>query len=72
MSTVDFPVVIVDEATQCDVGEVLMPLVKGSRHLVLVGDHKQLGSICCEAVKKKNLHRSLFELFINASARLGQ
>ena len=42
----DFPVVFLDEAAQCNETSSLVPLMKGSRHLVLIGDHKQLPSIC--------------------------
>ncbi|GIL83982.1 hypothetical protein Vretifemale_12713 [Volvox reticuliferus] len=40
---VDFPLVVVDEASQATEPTTLIPLTRGSRQAVLVGDHLQLG-----------------------------
>lgn len=62
MSTADFPIVFIDEAAQCDEPTSLIPLMKGCRHVVLIGDHKQLPSVCIsDQVRHENLNRSLFE-----------
>lgn len=61
MSTVDFPIVIMDEATQCNLLQSLIPLMKGCRYAVLVGDHKQLAPLSCRTVKEAKLDVSLYE-----------
>ncbi|CAG9462982.1 unnamed protein product [Pedinophyceae sp. YPF-701] len=54
--------VIVDEATQATEPECLLPIVKGARQLVLVGDHCQLGPVCLsQAAARAGLNVSLFE-----------
>ncbi|GMG22023.1 unnamed protein product [Ambrosiozyma monospora] len=53
-----FPVVIMDEATQCSEPEVMVPLsVPGVTRIVLVGDEKQLSVMA----KVKPLETSFFE-----------
>ncbi|GIL59352.1 hypothetical protein Vafri_14244, partial [Volvox africanus] len=42
---VDFPLVVVDEASQATELTTLIPLTRGSRQAVLVGDHLQLGPL---------------------------
>ena len=37
-----FPIVLMDEATQATEPSALVPIVKGCRQLILVGDHQQL------------------------------
>ena len=37
-----FSIVLIDEATQATEPSALVPIVKGARQLILVGDHKQL------------------------------
>ena len=37
-----FPIVLMDEATQAVEPSALIPISKGCRQLILVGDHKQL------------------------------
>lgn len=62
MQTADFPMVFIDEAGQCDEPSSLVPLMKGSRHLVLIGDHKQLPSVVSNPVSQiEGLNISLFE-----------
>ena len=61
-----FRMVLVDESTQAVEPECLIPLVMGAKHVVLVGDHLQLGPIVtCAAAKAANLTRSLFERLID-------
>lgn len=64
MGTADFPIVFVDEAGQCDEPTTLIAFMKGARHGVLIGDHKQLPSVCSsEEARSEGLNRSLFERF---------
>ena len=42
---VEFGAVIMDESAQCHEPAALVPLVKGSSHVTLVGDHAQLPAI---------------------------
>ena len=64
MGTADFPIVFVDEAGQCDEPTTLIPLMKGARHVVLIGDHKQLPSVCSsDEARSEGLNSSLFERF---------
>lgn len=62
-----FDYVIVDEAAKASVPELIIPLIKGSR-LVLVGDHMQLPPVLkdevikqCEDVSKKDFEYGLFK-----------
>ena len=62
LATADFPIVFVDEAGQCDEPSSLVPLTKGARHVVLIGDHKQLPSVVSsETARQENLNMSMFE-----------
>jgi len=45
LRTFDFPCVLIDESTQASEPEILIPLVKGLKQCVLVGDHCQLGPV---------------------------
>uniref|UniRef100_A0A0G4H0C7 DNA2/NAM7 helicase helicase domain-containing protein n=1 Tax=Chromera velia CCMP2878 TaxID=1169474 RepID=A0A0G4H0C7_9ALVE len=57
-----FPIVVLDEATQCAEPESVIPIAKGCRHLVLVGDHHQLPPVCVsEEAAAKGLGTSLFD-----------
>ena len=60
-----FPMVLVDEATQSCEGECLLPLLRGAKHVILVGDHCQLGPVVlCKNAAKAGLKMSLFERLI--------
>lgn len=60
-----FKKVLIDEATQACEPETLIPIVKGAEHLILVGDHKQLGPvIMSNEAARANLGRSLFERLV--------
>ena len=60
-----FRMVLVDESTQAVEPECLIPLVMGAKHVVLVGDHLQLGPVVtCAAARAAKFTRSLFERLI--------
>ncbi|KIP09412.1 hypothetical protein PHLGIDRAFT_22921 [Phlebiopsis gigantea 11061_1 CR5-6] len=42
LKSVDFPIVFIDEASMSTEPASLIPLMKGSQHVALIGDHKQL------------------------------
>ncbi|KAG6853864.1 hypothetical protein C0991_000625 [Blastosporella zonata] len=42
LKVTDFPVVFLDEASMSTEPASLIPIMKGSRHVALIGDHKQL------------------------------
>lgn len=70
MTTADFPLVIVDEAGQCDEPATLVPLMKGARHVTLIGDHKQLPAVARnEASRSAHLNDSLFERLMHDPGR---
>ena len=57
-----FPVVLMDEATQASEPSALVPITRGCRQLVLVGDHMQLPpTVISEAAQLGGLGQSLFE-----------
>ena len=60
-----FSRVLIDEATQATEPASLVPLVKGSRQIVLVGDHRQLPpTVISRRAEKGGLDRSLFERLV--------
>ena len=60
-----FPIVLMDEATQASEPSALVPIVKGCRQLVLVGDHQQLPpTVVSRRAEDGGLNRSLFERLI--------
>ena len=60
-----FPIVLIDEATQACESECLLPLLKGAKHAILVGDHCQLGPVVlCKNAAKAGLKMSLFERLV--------
>ena len=61
-----FPIVLVDEATQASEPSSLVPIVRGCRHLVLVGDQCQLPpTVISDRAAEGGLGRSLFERLID-------
>jgi AAA domain len=65
-----FKHVLVDEATQACEPESLIPIVRGAKQLVLVGDHCQLGPvIMSKAASAAGLSQSLFERLIMLGVR---
>ncbi|KIK92239.1 hypothetical protein PAXRUDRAFT_830143 [Paxillus rubicundulus Ve08.2h10] len=62
LNVLDFPVVFLDEASMSTEPASLIPLMKGSRHVALIGDHKQLPPIITSReARLKGLGTSLFE-----------
>lgn len=62
---IDFPVVFFDEGSMATEPSSLIPLVKGCRHLALIGDHKQLPPVVLSPeAKEQGLGLSLFERLI--------
>ncbi len=60
-----FPRVLIDEATQATEPAALVPLVRGARQVVLIGDHRQLPpTVISRRAEKGGLDRSLFERLI--------
>ena len=60
-----FPRVLIDEATQATEPATLVPIVRGCRQLVLVGDHKQLPpTVISTRAEEMGLNKSLFERLI--------
>ncbi len=61
-----FSRVLIDEATQATEPASLVPLVRGSRQIVLIGDHKQLPpTVISRRAEDGGLSRSLFERLID-------
>tara|TARA_B100001750_G_scaffold231987_1_gene230668 strand:- start:1132 stop:3150 length:2019 start_codon:yes stop_codon:yes gene_type:complete len=64
-----FPLVLLDEATQATEPASLIPLTKGARHVVLVGDHQQLPpTVISRRAEEEGLARSLFERLVALGA----
>ncbi|KAL0490416.1 regulator of nonsense transcript [Acrasis kona] len=62
--------VLIDESTQATEPECLIPIVKGAKQVVLVGDHCQLGPvIMCKKAARAGLSRSLFERLVMLGIR---
>lgn len=60
-----FRQVLIDEATQATEPECLIPIVRGAKQIVLVGDHCQLGPVVmCKKAAGAGFDRSLFERLI--------
>ena len=65
LKNLNFPFVIIDEATQCCELESMIPVVHGCSHLTLIGDQKQLGPVVLHPqAKKVGMNISLFERMI--------
>jgi len=57
-----FPIVLIDEATQASEPSAMVPINRGCRQLILVGDHKQLPpTVISETAEIGGLGQSLFE-----------
>ena len=64
-----FPLVLLDEATQATEPASLIPLTKGARHVVLVGDHQQLPpTVISRRADEDGLACSLFERLVALGA----
>ncbi|KAK9455197.1 P-loop containing nucleoside triphosphate hydrolase protein [Dipodascopsis uninucleata] len=65
LSNIKFRTVLIDESTQAAEPECMIPLVKGCKQAVLVGDHKQLGPVIMnKKAAKAGLQQSLFERLV--------
>lgn len=65
LKKLSFNHVLIDEATQAIEPECLLPLLHGAKHVILVGDHLQLGPVVISReVAKAGLNRSLFERLV--------
>ncbi|KAG6856541.1 hypothetical protein H0H87_003360 [Tephrocybe sp. NHM501043] len=62
LKVIDFPVVFLDEASMSTEPASLIPIMKGSRHVALIGDHKQLPPVITSPeAQALGLGLSLFE-----------
>ncbi|KAG6902936.1 hypothetical protein C0995_009328 [Termitomyces sp. Mi166 len=62
LKVTDFPVVFLDEASMSTEPASLIPIMKGSRHVALIGDHKQLPPVITSLeAQALGLGLSLFE-----------
>lgn len=61
-----FSIVLIDEATQATEPSALVPIVKGARQLILVGDHRQLPpTVTSRRAEKDGLDIPLFERLLS-------
>ncbi|KAI0728353.1 P-loop containing nucleoside triphosphate hydrolase protein [Irpex lacteus] len=59
---IDCPIVLIDEASMSTEPATLVPLMKGSKHVALIGDHKQLPPVITSPeAQARGLGISLFE-----------
>ncbi|ODO06211.1 hypothetical protein L198_01443 [Cryptococcus wingfieldii CBS 7118] len=66
LQCIDFPIVFLDEASMATEPLSLIPLMKGSSHVSIIGDHKQLPPvIISEDAHSGGLSTSLFERLIH-------
>ncbi|EST05874.2 P-loop containing nucleoside triphosphate hydrolase [Kalmanozyma brasiliensis GHG001] len=67
LDMIDLPVVFFDEASMATEPVSLVPLMKGCRHLSIIGDHKQLPPVVTSVeARQGGLSRSLFERLIES------
>ena len=65
-----FPIVLMDEATQAIEPSSMVPISKGCRQLILVGDHCQLPpTVISNDAQEGGLGRSLFERLIDVGIK---
>uniref|UniRef100_A0A0L0NNR0 Upf1 domain-containing protein n=1 Tax=Candidozyma auris TaxID=498019 RepID=A0A0L0NNR0_CANAR len=65
LSGYNFRSVLIDESTQATEPEVLIPIVKGLKQVILVGDHQQLGPVIIDKkAGEAGLKQLLFERLI--------
>ncbi|KAF0693940.1 hypothetical protein As57867_015082, partial [Aphanomyces stellatus] len=70
LSNFRFRQVLIDEATQATEPECLIPIVQGAKHVVMVGDHMQLGPVVMnKKAAKAGLKQSLFDRLIRLQHR---
>ncbi|KIJ30456.1 hypothetical protein M422DRAFT_61717 [Sphaerobolus stellatus SS14] len=69
LTCIDFPVIFLDEASMSTEPASLIPLMKGSRHVSLIGDHRQLAPVITSSkAKAGGLNVSLFERLIKETS----
>ena len=60
-----FRTVLIDESTQACEPEVMIPITKGAKQVILIGDHQQLGPVILDKdARKAGLSQSLYERMI--------
>ncbi|KAI3404907.2 NAM7 [Candida oxycetoniae] len=65
LAQLKFRTVLIDESTQASEPEVLIPIVKGAKQVILVGDHQQLGPVILDRkAADAGLKQSLFERLV--------
>lgn len=65
-----FSSVLIDEATQSVEPECILPMLKGCKQAILVGDHRQLGPVVLSReAAKAGLNKSLFERLVSMGIR---
>lgn len=70
LRNIRFKQVIIDECTQASEPMALIPMTKGAKQVVLVGDHCQLGPVIIDSKAiKAGFQRSLFERLIMLGIR---
>eukprot|EP00164_Ancoracysta_twista_P012521 GFYU01019681.1.p1 GENE.GFYU01019681.1~~GFYU01019681.1.p1 ORF type:complete len:1021 (+),score=253.32 GFYU01019681.1:29-3091(+) len=70
LSKFRFRQLLIDEASQATEPEMLIPIVKGAKQLVLVGDHCQLGPVVmCKKAARAGYSQSLFERLVALGIR---
>lgn len=66
LKMIDFPIVFFDEGSMATEPISLIALMKGCRHLAIIGDHKQLPPVVSSTeARQRGLSLSLFERLIN-------
>ena len=63
-----WPLVLVDETALATEPSTLVPLCRGAKMVVLVGDHQQMPPMVSQAGCAAGLHVSMFERLLNAGA----
>ncbi|MDP6869837.1 MAG: AAA domain-containing protein [Candidatus Poseidoniaceae archaeon] len=67
LSNKKFSIVLIDEATQATEPSSLVPIVKGAKQLILVGDHKQLPpTVISKNAEEGGLNIPLFERLLHS------
>ncbi|GFH26742.1 AAA domain-containing protein, partial [Haematococcus lacustris] len=62
-----FPLLVLDEGSQASEPEALVPIMKGTRQVIIVGDHKQLPpTVLSPKAAEQGLGVSLFERMMEA------
>ena len=65
-----FENIFIDESAQATEPECMVPLMRGCKRLILVGDHRQLGPVLmCIKAARAGLGQSLFERLVKLGVR---